>query len=416
MNFRLILSLTLIALFATGFPAEAQQGVRLDDVLRSTDDHPRIRFSRAEVDVQHGQKLMALSPPSPRLTFREEEIATGGSLGSGGLREWQLSQGFDIPLLIGARSWGYGMREERAEMNLSFARAEVRASIIRGYVRWYAAWHKRELQRQSTALAKTFAEKARLRTEAGESSALEAARANAEAARMAMALADADAEVTAAAGALRIAVGRGNAMDGLEAMYPADSLQPLKDLLPADRLDSIPVPYQVQLAMLDARAAKKDASWRWMQLLPDFEIAAFRQDFSDIGEHWGLELSASIPLWFLLDTRGSVEAAQAEARKAEAEYDEARLSWLSVRAVREQRYQNAWQKWTSFESGLALEADRLLRSAVLGYDSGEISYMEYIDAVQEANSIRTAYFDLLAELYDAAADLEPGYGNILRIQ
>jgi outer membrane protein TolC len=355
---------------------------------------------------------MALSPPSPRLTFREEEIATGGSLGSGGLREWQLSQGFDIPLLIGARSWGYGMREERAEMNLSFARAEVRASIIRGYVRWYAAWHKRELQRQSTALAKTFAEKARLRTEAGESSALEAARANAEAARMAMALADADAEVTAAAGAL----GRGNAMDGLEAMYPADSLQPLKDLLPADRLDSIPVPYQVQLAMLDARAAKKDASWRWMQLLPDFEIAAFRQDFSDIGEHWGLELSASIPLWFLLDTRGSVEAAQAEARKAEAEYDEARLSWLSVRAVREQRYQNAWQKWTSFESGLALEADRLLRSAVLGYDSGEISYMEYIDAVQEANSIRTAYFDLLAELYDAAADLEPGYGNILRIQ
>lgn len=405
-----------IVLFLLSLPltATAQQ-LRLESLLSSVgDDHPRIRAAIAEIDLQRGRKLQAIAPPAPSLTFHEEEIPSGAALGDGNQRVWQVSQGFDLPLLVGARGYAYGHLQQAAEHRLAVARAMVRAEIVTAYAAWYARLRQLRLQEENHAYAAEFARKAQLRYESGESGSLEAARARAEEASARIALAQARSALADARAMLSVAAAR-----DIPEPDPAFSRDPaaIADTLPpldAGRLAELPAFDGEVLATLpmtqsareERDAAHADASWRWLEFLPRFEAAWFRQDFKDIGPHWGAELTVSVPLWFLLDTRGSIEEHQAAARQADARYEETiRALEHRVRQAR-RALEAAAAAMQAYDTDLVREAQRIARAAELGYDSGEIGYMEYLSARQAANSISIGSFDALAALYAAAAQYE----------
>jgi outer membrane protein TolC len=153
-------------------------------------------------------------------------------------------------------------------------------------------------------------------------------------------------------------------------------------------------------------AMRANASWRWMEFLPRFELSWFRQEFTDIGQHWGAELTASLPLWFLLDTRGSIEEHHAARRVAEEEY----TLVMQRRAVDSERSRlrllSGVENWFAYREHLLAEADAIARAAESGYENGEIGYMEYIAARQSVSAITLGYYDALAELYAAIAEYE----------
>ncbi len=393
--------------------AQAQE-LRLETLLSSVSDaHPRIRAAMAEIDMQRGRKLQAIAPPSPTFTFHEEEIPNGASLGDGNQRVWQVSQGFDIPLLIGARGYAYGHLQQAAEHRLAFARAMVRAEIIRTYTAWFAAQRQLRLQEENLRLAGDFARKAQLRFESGETSALEAARARAEEATARIAREQAQRALQVSAAALSQAA----ALSTVPMSWsgpgvgppPADSLE-LQRASRTLRLPDAPGAATVSPlrdALREERdAARSNASWRWMEFLPRFEASWFRQDFKDIGAHWGAELTASLPLWFLLDTRGSIEEHSAAAAQADAEYEITMREFENSVRIAQSGLSTAATNFAAYDGELLDESERISRAAELGYDSGEISYMEYIAARQTANTIAVGYFDAFAALYAAIAQYE----------
>ncbi|MFZ1729018.1 MAG: TolC family protein [Bacteroidota bacterium] len=395
-------------LFLSSAPA---QQLRLDALLAGVSDaHPRIRSALAEIDMQRGRKLQSLAPPSPRFTFHEEEIPDGAALGSGNQRIWQVSQEFDLPLLIGARGYAYGHLQQAAEHRLVFARSMVRAEIIRAYARWYTRERQLRLQEENLRLAGEFARKAKLRFEKGETSALETARARAEEAAARIAHEQARTSLLEASSELSLAAAFSiDTQDGITAIA-ADSLA-VKDISRYLDFSLSAAAPQAAAPLLEALreerdAARANASWRWMEFLPRFEAAWFRQDFRDIGPHWGAELTASLPLWFLLDTRGSIEEHSAAARQSDAQYEITMKEFEN--SVRNARRALAAAAATvqSYDSDLLREAERIARAAESGYDNGEIGYMEYIAARQTANGISINYYDSLAALYAAIAQYE----------
>lgn len=398
----------ILLLTALHFNTAAAQQWKLDVLLSFvTEDHPRMRAAIAEIDVQLGRKLQAIAPPSPRLTFHEEEIPTGAALGAGEQRIWQLSQEFDLPLLIGARGYAYGHLQQAAEYRLAVARSMVRADIIESYAIWYTRLRQFVLLEENQRLASDFARKAQLRYETGESSALEAARARAEEASSGIALEQARINLEDAAAALSLATARDVPADA--AVMP-DSLDADKILrrLPFAAIPTVELTASPLLqAMREERdAARSNASWRWMEILPRFEASWFRQDFKHLGAHWGAELTASIPLWFFLDTRGSIKEHDAVARQAEAQYElSARELDNASRKVR-RALESAAANIRAYNGELILEAQRIARAAELGYDSGEVGYMEYLSARQAVNAISIGYYDALAALYKGVAQYE----------
>lgn len=415
--------LPLLVLTLITAQAGAQQ-LRLETLLSSVGEtHPRIRAAMAEIDLQRGRKLQAIAPPAPSLTFHEEEIPSGATLGEGKQRIWQVSQGFDLPLLLGARGYAYGHLQDAAGYRLDVARAMVRADIVSAYAAWYARLQQLRLQEENHVLAAEFSRKAQLRHERGESGALEAARARAEEASARISLEHARVALNDAAAALSLASARDiptPRSDVPSAWDPAA----IADTLPSldgTRLAALPDMDGSALALLpltqsareERDAARANASWRWMEFLPRFEAAWFRQDFKDLGPHWGAELTASIPLWFLLDTRGSIEEHQAAATQADAAYEET-LRALGHRVRQARRMlQAAAATMQAYDTELVLEARRIARAAELGYDSGEIGYMEYLSARQSANAISIGYHDALAALYAAAAEYEFVTGTLI---
>ena len=153
-------------------------------------------------------------------------------------------------------------------------------------------------------------------------------------------------------------------------------------------------------------AMRSNASWRWMEFLPRFNATWFRQDFADIGQHWGAELTASLPLWFLFDTRGSIEEHRAASRMAEEDYTIAVMQFEKRSALSFGRLQAAGENYLTYEEDLLREASTISSTAKLGYMSGEINYMEYLAAQQTVNEIRLGFFDALVELYGAIAEYE----------
>ncbi|MBE0642458.1 MAG: TolC family protein [Bacteroidetes bacterium] len=411
--------LTLLLLTPFFILTAHAQELRMEELLSSVNDnHPRIRAAMAEIDLQRGRKLQAIAPPSPQFTFHEEEIPKGAALGDGNQRIWQVSQGFDIPLLIGARGYAYGHLQQAAEHRLAFARAMVRAEIIRTYTAWFAAQRQLRLQEENLRLAGDFARKARLRNESGETSALEAARARAEEATARIALEAARRGLQDAAAALSQAAALSTvpvSWSGTDiGPPPADSLE-LQRASRTLRLPEVPGA-TTSSPLLDAMreerdAARANASWRWMEFLPRFEAAWFRQDFKDIGAHWGAELTASLPLWFLLDTRGSIEEHAAAAQQADAQYEITMREFEHSVRIAQGALASAAANLQAYDGELLDEAERIARAAESGYDSGEISYMEYIAARQSANSISIGYYDALAALYAAVAQYELVTGN-----
>ena len=422
----LLLLLLLLLLPPDGMTTLAQP-LRLSTLLNTVDDaHPRIRTALAEIDVQRGRKLQAIAPPAPRLTFHEEEIPSGEALGTGAQRIWQLSQEFDLPLLVGARGAMYGHLERAAEYQLSVARAMVRAEIIDRYATWHACLRQYVLLEENQRLAAEFARTARLRHDAGESSALEAARARAEEASARIVRDQARRSLEEAAAALALATARD---------IPSDVAAMPDSLDPAELLRRLPSSEEAKLApsadayrsaagesataagkretspllrsLREERdAARSNASWRWMEFLPRFEASWLHQDFKHLGPHWGAELTASLPLWFFLDTRGSIIEHDAMARQAEARYERAAIEIDRDVRIARRALATAASKMHAYTDALVLEARRIAHAADIGYDSGEVGYMEYLSARQAVNAITIGYHDALAELYRAVARYE----------
>ena len=405
--------LTLFLFLLPWMGSEAAAQLRLETLLGDIEQHPRVRAARAEADLYHGRKLQAWSPDAPTLTYHEEEITTGGTLGTGALREWQLSQGIDIPLLTGVRGSSDAHLERAAELRMDVVKREVRADIISSYARWYASAAQLDIQEQNATLAAEFARKAQLRLEQGESGALEASRARAEAAAARVSLSRARSSARDAAAALYEASGGSAAAGTAVSALPADTLFPRRldaireRIRGIDHVAQLPESSPMLTALRETRdASRANASWRWMEFLPRFELSYIRQDFADIGRHWGAELTASLPLWFLLDTRGSIEEHRAAQRIAEEDYTltKLQLDTKLQRSVMELRA--ALDDYDAYADELLAEAAAISATAESGYANGEIGYMEYIAARRTANSITMEYYDSLATLYAAVAQYE----------
>lgn len=390
-----------------------RDALALAHMERGNPMNPRLAAAMAEIRVENGRRLQALSPPAPELLYHEEEIAAGASFGGGGQRIWQVSQEFDVPLLFGLHSRQYAASGRAAERRYEALRRELRAGVIRAYARASARMEQVKLLRDNARLMADFAEKAALRVRAGDAAPLEALRARSERELARIALGNGERELMAALGELYLLLDR--------IVTPGDG----------DTLDVLPLPAVDPASLADwdveshpllqeadwlRAAAEANSSRNWMLLLPTFRAAYFRQEIASTGRFWGAELSARVPLWFFLGQRGAIEERNALTAQAQEEltyrfaalhhrFNAARGS--AAAALRSAR---------SYADSLLPEAGEIRRSAERAFAAGGISYLEYIDAMKNANAILLGYHDAVAACYEALAELEYMTGTPLLAQ
>ena len=199
-------------------------------------------------------------------------------------------------------------------------------------------------------------------------------------------------------GTVPLAVAPLSRVDATELALAPDSVAAMSLVRSAD----------LRAAALELEAAAADARVLARERVPTPTLTAgFKQEHTDARDAAAgfiAGIALTLPFW---DRRGAaVDAAEAEARRVAAELDAARH-----RVAREARStleaaQRADEQAAALAAALGAEADAAMHAAEVAYAEGEITLLEWLDAVRAYQEAETAHAVVLAESFIQRAALE----------
>ncbi|MEE8135232.1 MAG: TolC family protein [Gemmatimonadales bacterium] len=379
--------------------------------------HPAIRAARQAVEATAGLERQSGAFPNPTVSFAREQTSWNGGT------NWQNIAMFSQPIEIGGQR---GARQDAARHRRTAAdarRAAVEAQIDFEVGRAYALAVAADYRVARTAEAADVFGRAReigaARLAEGDISGYEYRRIALEAGRYAVL----EAEVMLARDAARLSLATllAPSSDSISifaaemrllesiATVPIDeSFDSLIALAFQRRPDLRAVGLEVEASVADARLASRQA-------VPTPTVAlGFKNEraTTDLGVSKGFVLQVALPLPLWDRRRGATDAARAETQKVEAEREDLRRNvarevehaWRMLAAVTEQL--NALRPLLGAEAQLALQA------AGTAYTEGEISLVEWLDAVRAYHEAQSTFATLQADHVIRFMTLERAVGSV----
>jgi cobalt-zinc-cadmium resistance protein CzcA len=262
---------------------------------------------------------------------------------------------------------------------------ELNRQLSSVYYRLQYARAKQEVYRQLDSLYRKFSEAAQRRFDLGETNYLERITARAKYKEWQTLYLQVSEEVQLAEGELH-------------AMVQADSTflvftPPMEKL--AWQPDSLGNHPEMAYYRHRNEQLKAESSYEVQRLLPDISLNYFQGSNSDLdGKLYGYQLGLKIPLFFQGNS-SRIKAARIarDAGMQETENYKRELALERERLLKQlSKYETALAYYE--EDGRRL-SDEIRKTAGLGYTSGEITFFEYIQSLENANEVDLSYLENL---------------------
>ena len=401
-------------------PATAQEASRpltLADARAAAHRvNPDLAQARAAVDAAAGRARQAGALTNPTLSYAYEETSAGA------LRNSQSIVAVEQPLELtgvrGARQDAARLRQEAAQADLHAVERQLDFDVTRAYVLAQAADQRLHLTERAATAFDRAQRVTGERLAAGDVSGYEARRIRLESARYAAQRAEAALVRRTALVALASLIGM--PLDSLAALVltPPDSglflpatqerdsllaaaLGRRPELLAAERL--------VAASQADARAAGRE------RIPVPVASAGWKTEHTTGGnvrlDGFVAGIALPLPLW---DRRaGAVSAARADTRRRESEGDIVRRR--VVREVDEAlaALEAAEAETARLAPALGPEAAAALQAAEAAYTEGEITLVEWLDAVRAYYEAESIFVTVQAEVHVRRAALARATGQTL---
>ena len=377
---------------------------------------PALETARETLAEARGAERQAGAFPNPSLVYTTEQTSRGND------DNRQHIAGVEQPVELagqrGARRESARLRREAAEARLHAAELELDFDVARAYAEAVAA------DRRATyaeAAAEAFAgarEISARRRERGEISGYEDRRTALEAARYAALHADAERARRTSRAALAALVDPSGESSQAVVEVLADPLEapPLRTDHATLRAHALAKHPEIRATELAQQAAEAEARLARRERIPSPVLSAgykTERGAGDDGDFDGFTAGVSVPLPLWDRSGGRVEAAEAQARRRAAEL---RRVQRDVALAIEQ----AWTEWEAaseqldaIRPQLGREAEAAIRAARSAYDEGEITLVEWLDAVRAYHEAESTYAGLLSDHFIRRAALERAAGGSL---
>ena len=374
--------------------------------------NPECAGSRYAADIQRARVWEGIAPPPPVVSLNYDYIPSGSGPRAFGERSVVLSQSFDFPSTIVLRGSALSSEADAAEADANSTTLAMVFRVKRAYFEVLARQAKLLLASENLDITRDFAAKARIRSNAGEGTDLENLTARVQELQAQGAFQAARNDLSLAGGELHLVLGHPPDLQG-------------KDFVLTDTLGYRPRSFDLDVLIRDAgnahpilhaaRSKREAASIRrsiaWSSILPSFTLSYAQQVQGTARNLYGISLGMSIPLWFLLDTRGQVqEAAAAFASAGSDVIAQENALALGVRNAY-LAFMNEDLQVRLYTAELLPQSKEVFRVANASYQAGEISYLEYLQARQTLTSAHLGYVDALLQYNTAFARLEHAVGR-----
>lgn len=374
---------------------------------------PDLAAARAAVDAASARALQAGALTNPTLSYAYEQTSAAGQRTSQSIAA--LEQPLELTGVRGARHDAARLRQEAAEADLRAAEGQVDFEVTRAYAHGRATDERFALAERAAIAFDRAQRVTGARLAAGDVSGYEARRVGLESARYAALRAEAALARRTAYVALAGLVGASADALVLSALAPAESLPPPPPAISRDsilalalrrRPELLAAERQATAALADVRAAGREripipiafAGWKTERVTGGVQLDGFVAG-----------ISLPLPFW---DRRsGAVAAAEADARRRAAEVDIVRRRVLREAEEAYAALLAAEEEVVRLSPALGPEAAAALRAAETAYTEGEISLVEWLDAVRAYHEAESIFVTLHAELHVRRAALGRATGG-----
>lgn len=158
------------------------------------------------------------------------------------------------------------------------------------------------------------------------------------------------------------------------------------------------------------RKAQIDYSLAKQEYLPDFMIKYKRQESDSKPGSWAGMIGFTFPLWFWEKQNSFVKEARANVGVVKAEYQaQENMVLFEVRSSYA-RFDAAKKLVKIYETGVLPQAQAALETARRGYETDTLNFLDLLDSQRTLREFQMEYFESLANLEIALADLERSVG------
>jgi outer membrane protein, heavy metal efflux system len=416
----------LLAQTPTGSPVALTLSDALDSARRY---NPRLRAATEAVTAASSLERQAAAFPNPTLAWAHEQLSrSAGTDAEDIVRvEQELPLAQRSPRIAAAR-----LRREAAEARLQGARSELDFSVARAYATAVAADRRASLaaeaadafrnalraseQRLAAGDISGYAHR-RLRLEAARYDVLRAASALDSRARrldLAAMIASSPASIGTIAGAAVLA-------DSLPASVAAALEIALETDLPA-AIESLLANAssqrgELRASLLEARAAEAEAELARRARIPVPTLVGGSKTERVAGEPGrasGLVAGMSLPVPLWNRSSGTIAAAESEARRLGAESEIVRRRVVHEVIAARDALRAALDQTARLEPGIGEDSRRALVAAQTAYAEGEITLLEWLDAVRAYQETNATLAGIAADVSIRVAELERATGVQVR--
>jgi outer membrane protein, heavy metal efflux system len=377
-------------------------------VARFLTSDPRIRALNARIDETRAAQAERTLWPNPSATFSRESVL-------GAHDTFLLArQEFPISGRRGRLQTAGRLAIDAAEAEAQFERVQLQADMREAYTALLMAQQREGALQESIDALQKLISVLRTREEGGEGSTYDRMRGQ-------RALIDLEAERSLAAGDRARAQGRlaGHLGPGItpEALVAADSLiaTPSQALLPAliEQAVANRGDYRASEISVARFEAERSAATRLQIPTPSLTGGLKR---SDLGGTTSSGYQVSVDVAIPLFSRGQAATALATAQKARAQAEAE--SWrLQLEAQVRAAYTVSriqQERVARYQESAAAIAEPLAMIGRVGYEEGELSILELLDAERQALDARLQVLELAAAARRAAIELDRVIGQEFR--
>lgn len=370
---------------------------------------PELTAAREALQAARGLELQAGAFANPQATYSTERTSAVGQ--SNRQQIFGIEQRIELGGQRRSRRQAAELRTQAAEARLQSSQTVVDFDVARAYALAVAADRRAVLARSAAA---SFADAGRVsgrRLAAGDVSGYSDRRLRLEAARYAALEAGANLDRRSARVTLSSLVTAQSDSIGFISAMLTDSLPAVVPQMTMMALQSAALRgrSEYRAASLDADALAAESRLAAAERIPTPAVFGGIKRELVAGTPESLNgfaagLSIPLPLW---DRRkGAMQAADALVRRANADREAVRRRIVREVVEAHDALVAATQQRAMLAPELGAQSSRALRSAQVAYAEGEITLLEWLDAVRAYHEAESVYSDLLAESLIRRANLE----------
>jgi outer membrane protein TolC len=370
-------------------------------------NNPEIKSAIENISACKGRFWSGISLPVPEVGVSYEYAPVKSSLSNYSEKTLSVSQSFEFPTNYFLKGSKLNKEEDIAVYKLNLTERSIINQVKSSYYKILAKQYQLKSAEENLLISEDFFKKAEIRQNIGEGTNLERLTAKVQYTEARNNLEVAKNELTTAFAELNYSLGFGKQsyelnFDLTDTLVFVDYKIKIEQIYKSLE-ETNP---QFKIAELKYGIASVEKDLAWSSILPNINLAYFKQSRDGDAGFYGASFGISIPIWFMFDQRGKIQEAYANQSISESELQLTKNEIaLKIKSAFTD-YENNLKQVKLYVNDILPQAEEIYKTAIKSYDAGELTYLEYLQAKQTLISSRNNYINALFNNYQSVFRIE----------